>query len=288
MSADRQKTALHNSDDVRDQGRAFIKMHGLRNHFVIIDGRQAAYTPGRADIVRICDPQVGVGGDQLVVIETADSRADAFMRLFNVDGREVEACGNATRCVAWLLLEEKGVDRIQLETLAGVLDCHRVGDRQVACDMGRISMLWSDVPLSEECDTLGLDLAAGPLQTPSALSVGNPHAVFFVDSLETIDLAALAPAIQQNPLFPQQVNVGVAELLDKRHIRLMVYERGAGLTQACGSGACAAAFAARARQLTAEKRITVTLPAGNVIIEIRDNDHAIMTGPVDFCFSGRL
>lgn len=288
MSTDRQKTTLHDAGVARDPGRPFIKMHGLRNHFVIVDGRETAFTPCRADIVRICDPQVGVGGDQLVVIESTDSRADAFMRLFNVDGREVEACGNATRCVAWLLLEEKGVDRVQLETLAGVLECCRVGDRQVSCDMGRISMLWSDVPLSEERDTLSLDLSAGSLQAPSALSVGNPHAVFFVNDVDAVDLAALAPAIQQDPLFPQQVNVGVAELLDERHIRLKVYERGAGLTQACGSGACAAAFAARARQLTAEKRITVTLPAGDVIIEIRDNDHAIMTGPVEFCFSGRL
>ena len=210
------------------------------------------------------------------------------MRLYNVDGREVEACGNATRCVAWLLLEETGLDRVNIETLAGVLECRRAGPLNVSCDMGRVSSEWSDVPLSEKRDTLSLDLTVGPLSNPTALNVGNPHVVFFVGDVDAVDLESLAPAVQQHALFPEQANVGVASMLDDSHIRLRVYERGAGLTQACGSGACAAAFAARARQLTTARLITVTLPAGDVSIDIRDDDHAIMTGPVAYCFSGRL
>ena len=284
-SSNRSKRAL---DGLHPRGRPFLKMHGLRNHFVIVDGRETPYRPERAEIVRICDPEIGVGGDQLVVIEPADGAADAFMRLFNVDGREVEACGNATRCVAWLLMEESVCDDVTIETLAGMLECRRVADRRVSCDMGRVSVRWNDVPLAEERDTLYLDLTAGALSEPAALNVGNPHAVFFVDDVDTVDLASIAPAIQENPLFPEQVNVGAAQLIDDSHLKLIVYERGAGLTTACGSGACAAAYAALARGLTASKRITVSLPGGDVDIEITEDVHAIMSGPVAYCFGGYL
>lgn len=275
-------------DDSVSAGRAFVKMHGLRNHFVIVDARRTPYRPEAAEIVRICDPQVGVGGDQLVVLEPADGDADLFMRLYNVDGREVEACGNATRCVAWLALEESSTDRVRIETLAGALDCRRLGAKLVSCDMGRVSMHWQDVPLSEECDTLSLDIRVGDLVRPAALSVGNPHAVFFVDDLDVVDLAALAPAVQSDPLFPSSVNVGVATLLDAGRVRLRVFERGTGLTAACGSGACAAAFAARARGLTDASHFIVELPAGEIGVEIRSDDHAVMSGPVEYCFRGVL
>lgn len=288
MSTERTEHSWHRPTDGPDNGRPFIKMHGLRNHFVIVDARLTPFSPAVDDIVRICDPAVGVGCDQLVVVEPGKGAADVFMRLYNVDGREVEACGNATRCVAWLLLEETGLDRVNVETLAGVLLCRRAGPLSVSCDMGRVSSVWSDVPLSEKRDTLSLDLTVGPLSGPTALNVGNPHAVYFVDDVDAVELESLGPAVQQNALFPEQVNVGVASMLDDNHMRLRVYERGAGLTQACGSGACAAAFAARARQLTTARSITVTLPAGDVGIDIRDDDHAIMTGPVAYCFSGRL
>lgn len=271
-----------------NDGRAFIKMHGLRNHFVIVDARTRPFRPSVAETVRICDLEVGVGGDQLVVMEPSERGADLFMRLYNVDGREVEACGNATRCVAWLILEESSTDRVRIETLAGVLDCRRIGDGQVSCDMGRVSMHWQDVPLSEDRDTLNLDLRFGGLVNPAALNVGNPHAVFFVNDIGAIDIAALAPAVQNHPLFPESVNVGVATLLSAARVRLSVYERGAGLTQACGSGACAAAFAARARGMTGASRFIVELPAGEVGIEIRSDDHAVMSGPVEYCFRGTL
>ena len=273
----------------RPPGRFFIKMHGLRNHFVITDAREEPYRPDDQEIVQICDPETGVGADQLIIIEPArDPAADAFMRILNVDAREVEACGNATRCVAWLLLEELGRDAVVIETLAGSLACKRAGPMEISCAMGRVTMEWRDIPLAEERDTCHLDLSFGPLSDAVALAIGNPHVVFFVDDLGAVDIEAIAPQIQEHPLFPDQVNVGVAQMISGDEIRLSVYERGAGLTTACGSGACVAAYAALARGLTDSKTMTIELPAGAVGIEILSDGTAIMTGPVAYCFSGYL
>lgn len=270
-------------------GRFFVKMHGLRNHFVITDAREDAYRPDDEEIIRICDPQTGVGADQLIIIEPPRAPgADVFMRILNVDAREVEACGNATRCVAWLMMEQRNSDAITVETLAGTLDCRRAGPMQVSCAMGRVTMDWRAIPLAEERDTCHLDIEFGPLSDAVALAVGNPHVVFFVDELDAIDLESLAPQIQQHSLFPNQVNVGVAQMIDEDRLRLAVYERGAGLTTACGSGACVAAYAALARGLTDSRTMTVEMPAGQVTIEITGDGTAIMTGPVAYCFSGYL
>ncbi len=271
-------------------GRPFLKMHGLRNHFVIVDARETPYCPPAGVIAQLCDVQVGVGSDQLVVMEPAadDSRAAAFVRFWNVDGREVEACGNATRCVAWLLLEEMSVNRVLLETRAGVLECRRIAPLRVSVGMGRIRTGWQEIPLASEQDTRHLAIEQGPLRDAVALNIGNPHVVFFVDDLDAIDIESLAPPLQNNPLFPEQVNVGVAQMLAANRLRLLVYERGAGLTMACGSGACVAHFAALARGLTESRRMTVELPGGELDIEILADDSAVMTGPVEFSFSGRL
>lgn len=274
-----------------ERGRAFVKMHGLRNHFVIVDGRVDVYKPGVKEIVAICDPQVGVGAEQLVVIEAPENRAGmtaAFIRFYNVDGREAEACGNATRCVGWLLLEEAGADSLHVETRNGVLECRRAGDNRVSCEMGNISMDWHKIPLSEQQDTCHLEVGNGPLQDGIALNIGNPHVVYFVDDIDAVDLPSLAPSIQGNALFPDQVNVGVAQMLSGERLRLKVYERGAGLTQACGSGACVAAYAALARGLTDQRRVTVQMPAGEVVIDISADGRATMTGPVAYCFTGYL
>lgn len=268
-------------------GRPFIKMHGLRNHFVIVDARTDGFTPPMEEVVRICDPETGVGGDQLIIIEPSKD-ADAFMRIINIDGREVEACGNATRCVAWLLLEESGSDAVALQTVAGLIECQRTGDREVSCGMGRVTMDWQKIPLSREVDTCHVDYTAGPLSDGIALNIGNPHIVFFVDDIDAIDIESLAPGIQRDELFPQQVNVGIAELVAADHLRSKVYERAAGLTTACGSGACVAAYAALARGLTDRRRIRVSMQAGDVMIDISDDGVATMTGPVEFCFSGFL
>ncbi len=268
-------------------GRFFIKMQGLQNHFVITDGRREPYTPNKAEIIRVCDVRTGVGGDQLVIIEPPrQPGATAFMRLLNVDAREVEACGNATRCVAWLLLQEHGVNEVVLETLAGLIECHRSGDLRVSCTMGRISTRWQDVPLREERDTRHLDLGIEALGEAVALNIGNPHVVFFVDDLDAVNIEALAPGIQNNPLFPDQVNVGLAQIVSDDQMRLVVFERGAGLTTACGSGACVAVHAAHLRGLTSNKKMTVSMPAGEILIEISDDVIATMTGPVAYCFAG--
>ena len=277
-----------NGDDriARETPRPFVKMHGLRNHFVIVDARIRPYAPGATAISRICDRYVGVGADQLVVIEPSD-RADAFMRLYNIDGREVGACGNATRCVAWMLLEESGGDAVSLETLAGVLACTRAGDQRVTCDMGPVRTDWNDIPLAWDIDTDRLDFDAVELGRAAAVNVGNPHVVFFVDRLDDVDLSLVAPSIQEHPLFPEGVNVGVAELTGSQSLRLVVFERGVGLTMACGSGACAAAYVAIARGHVGPEPVDVELPGGSMRIEIRDG-RAVMTGPVAFAFRGEL
>lgn len=270
----------------RATGRPFIKMHGLRNHFVIVDVRDEPWRPEAATVAAICDGQAGVGADQLILVEPSDT-ATAFMRILNTDGREAEACGNATRCVAWLLMQELGRDDLALETRAGRLACARVGD-EVRCEMGRVHRDWQRIPLARECDTLALPVQSGPLEKPVAVNVGNPHAVFFVPDIAAIDIARHAPAVQQDPLFPNRVNVGVAEVVSERHLRLAVYERGAGLTMACGSGACAAVYAAAERGLIPTRDMVVSLPGGDVQVQIRDDDVAVMTGPVAVAYSGRL
>ena len=272
-------------------GRFFVKMHGLHNHFIITDARQEAYRPDIEDVVRVCDERVGVGGDQLIVIESPTQTgekggAEAFMRIINVDGREVEACGNATRCVAWLLMTERETNSIILETLAGLIECNRAGENLVRCVMGHLSTAWQDIPLAEARDTLHLDLGMDALGDAVALNIGNPHVVFFVDDLSAVDIEAMAPGLQRNPLFPDEVNVGVAQITSTDHLRVIVFERGAGLTTACGSGACAAVYAAQLRGLTSQSKLTVTMPAGDMTIEIRDDSVAVMTGPVAHCFSG--
>lgn len=287
----RQNEAGKDGSGTAGVGRAFLKMHGLRNHFIIVDGRKEPFQPSIDDIIRICDPHEGVGGDQLLVIEPPteagrEKGAYAFMRILNIDGREAEACGNATRCVAYLLLEEKQCDRIILETISGTLDCCRVGDLMVSVNMGPISMDWRKIPLAEERDTCHLLIGNGPLTDPVGLHIGNPHVVFFVDDLDAIDMENVCPAIQKDPLFPDQVNVGVAELVDEQHMRLAVYERPGVLTEACGSGACVAFYAARNRGLTNASKMTVDLPAGQIEVELQPDSTVVMTGPVAFCFSG--
>lgn len=278
---------MNDSVVLRRGQRRFVKMHGLRNHFVIVDVRKDGWKPDVAETVRLCDVQTGIGADQLILIEPS-VKAHVFMRILNSDGREAEACGNATRCVAWLLLEELAADIVKIETLAGVLRCERAGDKLVRCDMGPFKTDWQSIPLSNESNTERLLISSGPLVEPVAINIGNPHAVFFVDDLNLVDVPRYAPAVQQHALFPQQVNVGVAQVVNDDAMRLKVFERGVGLTMACGSGACAAVYAARIRGLTRSNSMTVSLPGGDVSIEISDANTAIMTGPVAYSFRGKL
>jgi diaminopimelate epimerase len=288
---------MHSTNDVfhapaTQAERPFVKMHGLRNHFVIFDRRSDRRAFRKQDIVQICDPAVGVGAEQLLTIEQPSTEglaagASAAMRIFNIDGREVSACGNATRCVAHLLMEESGVQALTLETKGGLLKCRRTGEMDVSVELGPIGWDWRTFPLSREVDMADLPVASGPLRHGMGLWIGNPHAVFFVDSLAEVDLARVAAPIQNDPLFPEGINVGVAELVDPETIWLAVWERPGIATQACGTGACVAAFAARQKGLSASDRFTVHLPAGPLSIELKGN-MAVMSGPVAYCCRGLI
>lgn len=271
--------------------KPFVKMHGLRNHFVIFDQRVHPRALPVADIVRLCDVEAGMGAEQVLTIEAPTPAgmaggSYARMRIFNIDGREAGACGNATRCVAYILLEESGRDELVLETGGGLLACRRAGSMAVAVTLGPIVMGWEQIPLAREADTTRLPLTSGPLRDGLALNIGNPHAVFFVEDLDAVDARAVAPAIQNDPLFPEGVNVGMAEVVDSATLRLKVWERPGILTQACGTGACVAAYAARLRGLIDGDHVAIHLPGGTLSIELLPEGYAIMTGPVAICCLG--
>jgi diaminopimelate epimerase len=209
------------------------------------------------------------------------------MRTINADGSDAEACGNATRCVAWLIAQESGDSRIEIETPAGVLDTALLADGRVAVDMGPPRTAWGDIPLARRMDTLAVKLTAGPLASPVCSNIGNPHATFFVADADAIDLAALGPRLEHHQLFPERANIGVATVRDETTIRLRVWERGAGITRACGTGACAALVAARRRGLTGPYA-TIALDGGELDIVWQDDadGHVIMTGPAVLAFEG--
>jgi diaminopimelate epimerase len=266
---------------------AFTKMHGLGNDFVVFDARARALSVSEDEARRIADRHRGVGCDQLIVIETAKNGADAFMRIRNADGGEVAACGNAARCVAALLMQESGRHAVRIETLAGVLQAHDAAGGTVAVDMGEARFGWRDIPLSMEQDTLHLTLSAGPLRDPCAVSMGNPHAVFFVPDADAVDLATLGPKLEHDPIFPDRANIGAAQVIARDRIRLRVWERGAGLTLACGTGACAALVAASRRGL-ADRAAEMILDGGTLRVEWLPDGHVIMSGPVAVAFTGTL
>ncbi|MGA0602582.1 diaminopimelate epimerase [Caulobacter sp. KR2-114] len=277
--------------------RPFLKMNGLGNDFVVVEARSAPFRPSEAEARAIADRASGVGCDQIIGIEPSD-RADAFMRIWNADGGEVSACGNATRCVGWLLLEASGRPSAAIETEAGLLQVARAEDaadgaKQVTVDMGVPGLDWRDIPLAEEMDTRGVELQVGPiddpiLHTPGCVSMGNPHVVFFVPDAEAAPVREVGPMIEHHLLFPERANVGFAQIKGRDRIRLRVWERGAGLTKACGTGACAALVAAARRGLT-DRKATVEMDGGELVIEWRESDgHVLMTGPVAVEFTGTL
>ncbi len=270
-------------------GQPFLKMHGAGNDFVVLDLRAGGEAPGRAAAAAIADRRRGVGCDQVVLITPPSSRqADAGLTFLNADGTESGACGNGTRCVAWLLMEETGLNALSLETQHGVLDCTRDANGRVTVDMGPAKLDWQDIPLAEARDTLHMGIAEGALDDPVGVSMGNPHAVFFVDDVAAIAIETLGPALEHHPLFPERANIGVAAVRDAAHMRLRVWERGAGLTLACGSGACAAVVSAVRRGLTGRK-VAVEVDGGELIIEwLEDTGHVLMTGPTAISFSGTL
>ena len=270
-------------------GLEFTKMHGLGNDFVILDLRARPLALSTRAVQAIARRRTGVGCDQLIAIDAPESEGvDAAMRIWNADGGEVDACGNATRCVGYMLLRETGKPEVVIETAAGRLAVTGQREERISVDMGEPRLEWADIPLAREMDTLSLDLVKGPLAAPVAVNMGNPHAVFFVDDADAIDLATLGPELEHDPLFPERANIGVAEVRDDIAIRLRVWERGVGLTQACGTGACAAVVAGVRRGLL-QRLVTVTLDGGDLEIEWRPSDNrVIMSGAVATSFTGTL
>ncbi|MCK5444401.1 MAG: diaminopimelate epimerase [Rhodospirillaceae bacterium] len=271
----------------------FVKMHGLGNDFVILDRRLAGQSDGESALSlaarrAISDRHIGVGCDQLIVLEPPKTDiADVFMRIYNPDGSEAGACGNATRCVASRVMAENSSTHVIVETIAGLLDCQALGDGNFSVDMGPAQFDWRDVPLANATDTQHLDLEIGPLRDPVALSMGNPHTVFFVDDVQAIDLAGLGPEIENHAMFPERTNVEVVQVIDQTHLRMRVWERGAGITRACGSGACAALVAAASRGLC-DRQADVQLDGGVLNIHWLVDNNVLMSGPVATSFSGRL
>jgi diaminopimelate epimerase len=270
----------------------FTKMHGLGNDFVVIDVRAQPAAPALlsgGDARAIADRNRGLGCDQVIVIERA-AGADAFMRIFNADGGEVRACGNGARCVGSVILGEKAGGHAILETISGPLAVTSAPRGLVTVDMGPARAAWQDIPLAREMDTLHLDLALDPgrgkgLTHAVGVNMGNPHAVFFVDDADAFDLAQVGPKLEHDPLFPERANITLAQVVSRTGIRARVWERGVGITAACGSAACATLVAAARRGLT-ERRGTVRLTGGALQIEWRGDGHVLMTGPVATSFTG--
>jgi diaminopimelate epimerase len=267
----------------------FIKMHGCGNDFVVFDERTAPLGLTQARAAAIANRRTGVGCDQFIAIEPppAGSNADAFMRIRNPDGSEAGACGNATRCVAYLLAAETGRRQLVIQTISGYLPAELLADGRVAVDMGEVRLDWRDIPLAAAADTLHLPLSEGPVADPAAASMGNPHATFFVVDLAATPVETIGPKLEHAAIFPERANIGFVQVLAPDRIRLRVWERGAGLTLACGSGACAALVNAARRGLTA-RRAAVLVDGGELEIEWRADNHVLMTGPVATAFRGTL
>jgi diaminopimelate epimerase len=274
---------------------AFIKMNGLGNEIVVVDLRrtQTAITPAEA---RAAAQPAGVPYDQLMALHAARAPGtDAYVRIYNNDGSEVGACGNGMRCIASLLFQESGKDAATFETKAGLLNCWKADTPGlVTVDMGRPRFRWDEIPLAEEFrDTRSIELQIGPidkpvLHSPSVVNMGNPHAVFWVDDVEAYDLDRFGPLLENHPIFPERANITLAAIKSREHIVIRTWERGAGLTKACGTAACAAAVAA-ARLKRTDRKVTVTLPGGDLVVEWRESDdHVLMTGPVELEFNGRF
>lgn len=307
---------------------SFIKMHGAGNDFVVIDNREVTSALSEAQVMQLADRRYGIGCDQLVVLEnlenhspfrgestfqarnasaeisvgdntailppTKSAEADltpgsgVYMRIYNADGSQIDACGNATRCIGWLLMQEQDTDAATIQTGAGLLHCARAGDQRVSVNMGEPQMEWNQIPLAERRNTEHLGIAEGKLMDPFAVNMGNPHAVFFVSDVDSVPLEKVGPILETHPLFPERANISVAQILNERSIKLRVWERGSGITLACGTAACATLVAAVKRGLIKGRSATIQLPGGDLHIEWRDDNSIDMTGPVAEVFRGEI
>jgi len=274
--------------------QAFVKMNGIGNEIVVVDMRDRG---GKIEAgeARAAAAPGGTSYDQLMAVYPPRTPGtDAFIRIYNNDGSEVGACGNGMRCVADLFSRESGKSDLAFETTAGVLNCRKGSDGLFTVDMGPPRFKWNEIPLAEEFrDTRAIELQIGPidkpvLHSPSAVSMGNPHAIFWVDDVNAHDLLRLGPLLENHPIFPERANITLAQIVNRSHIIIRTWERGAGLTKACGTAACAAAVAAVRRGLTG-REVRVTLPGGDLVIGWREgDDHILMTGPFALDYQGTL
>jgi diaminopimelate epimerase len=272
---------------------AFKKMNGLGNDFVVLDARKKPITITEAQARAIADRKTGIGCDQLIVMEKS-STADVRMRIWNAEGGEVQSCGNASRCIADLIFNETQEATATIDTKGGFLIATKAGDKLVTIDQGLPKFAWKDIPLSEPfADTRHIELQYGPIDaplihSPSVVNVGNPHCIFWVNDLDVVDLSRAGPMLENHPLFPERANISFAKVVARDHIVLKVWERGAGLTKACGTAACAT-MAAGHRIKIIDATCKITLPGGDLFMSVREHDgHVMMTGPVAFEFKGVL
>jgi diaminopimelate epimerase len=267
----------------------FQKMHGLGNDFVVFDARRSPFALDEASARAIADRRTGIGCDQVIVLERAKGRGAALMRIFNADGNEVEACGNAARCVARLLMKEKDCSLVEIDSAGALLRCVDAGDGRVTVDLGIPNFEWQAIPLSEATDTNALVLAIDGAQLDAAaVSLGNPHCVVFVPDAEAAPVAELGPHLERHALFPARTNVEFVSAVDAGKLRMRVWERGTGVTHACGTGACASVVAS-VRRGRAQRRCEVILDGGILSVEWRTgDDHVLLTGDTKFVFAGEV
>jgi diaminopimelate epimerase len=272
---------------------AFRKMNGLGNDFVVLDARKKPISISEESARAIANRKTGIGCDQLIVLEKS-SVADVRMRIWNVEGGEVQSCGNASRCIADLLFDENKNDTATIDTKGGFLIATKAGEKLVTIDQGSPKFDWKDIPLSEPfADTRHIELQLGPIDaphihSPSVVNVGNPHCIFWVNDLDVVDLERSGPMLENHPLFPERANITLAKVVARDHVIIKVWERGAGLTKACGTAACAT-MAAGHRIKIIDSVCRITLPGGDLFMSVRESDgHVLMTGPVAYEFDGVL
>lgn len=262
-------------------------MTGIGNDFVIIDRRKENFEITPAKAKWICYRRFGVGCDQLVLLDASD-KADIYMGIYNADGSQSNACGNATRCVGKMMLDELGKQSVTIETKAGVLSAWIGENGMVTVDMGEPSFDWQKIPLAADLDVLGVPVEAGPLKNPAALSMGNPHIVFFVEDIDKIKLRTYGPTLENHPMFPERTNVSIVQVTENQELRVKVWERGVGKTLACGTAACAALVAAITLEKIDIAKTIVELPGGKLEIEWNEEGRVLMSGPVTKVFDGVL
>ena len=266
--------------------KPFIKMHGLGNDFVVLDSTKNQYNINKASIQLIANRRFGVGCDQVIEMRHSD-KEDIYIKIYNADGTEAEACGNAARCIAGLLFASSPKKEVSIETVAGVLKAESEENGLIKVDMGKPKFFWKDIPLSMNISEINFEELT--LKNGLAINIGNPHIVFFVKDLDAIDINRIGPLIENNSLFPEKVNVEICQLENRKKIKVLVWERGAGNTLACGSGACAALVAAYKNSLS-EPQAEIVLDGGslNITWNIGSDEHVIMSGPIAVSFLGDL